>query len=218
MLLQGQVDNVLSGMVNLLTKAPVLEELEVNENGIYTPPEGVDGYNKVTVETPTFSTEEITITENGIYTPSEGKDGFSKVTANVIFQPIFNAVNVKVANGRAGNYGEYLHNQPMDVPLSESGDGYYMFSLNTVPPATEPAGYYRNTIKYLRVSDYVTTQRFLIPWYNDQGSSTNCYLEMSQDSLGCYDYSADKWTNLYVKISKLNIIETQMFGPDGSHS
>ena len=217
MIIGGTIPNVMEGEIHLLNEPVELEELTVTENGVYLPSENYDGFSKVTVNTPTYQSEEITITENGVYYPSENYDGFSKVTTNVIFQPTFNAINVKVANGRAGNYGEYLHNQPMDTPLTDTGDGYYMFSLSTLPPTMEPAGYYRNTIRYLTISDYATTQRVLIPWYNDQGNSTNCYLEISQNTLGCYDYSANKWTNLYVKLSKLNIIDSQKYGDDGYH-
>ena len=57
---------------------PELEELNVTENGEYTPTKY--GYSKVTVDVQP-ELEELTITKGGIYTPT--KYGFSKVTANV---------------------------------------------------------------------------------------------------------------------------------------
>ena len=57
---------------------PELEELNVTENGEYTPTKY--GYNRVTVNVQP-ELEELTITKGGIYTPT--KYGFSKVTANV---------------------------------------------------------------------------------------------------------------------------------------
>ena len=60
----------------------IIEELIVTENGDYLAPEGVDGFNPVSVNVqPTL--ESITINENGIYYPSQGVDGFNIVTANV---------------------------------------------------------------------------------------------------------------------------------------
>lgn len=67
--------------------APVLSSLEVTENGVYTPAEGVDGFETVTVnvdaggDVPVLSPLEIT--ENGTYEPPDGVDGFNSVTVNV---------------------------------------------------------------------------------------------------------------------------------------
>lgn len=75
-----------------LKVAPVFGKLEpkttnliVTENGEYTPPEDIDGFDHVSVNVSTggCTLEELTITENGEYTPQEGVDGFSKVVANV---------------------------------------------------------------------------------------------------------------------------------------
>lgn len=58
---------------------PELEELSVVENGEYTP--DAYGYSKVSVNIPDPPLEEITITQAGTYTST--KYGFSKVIADV---------------------------------------------------------------------------------------------------------------------------------------
>lgn len=88
--------------------APVIQPLEVTENGTYTASDGVDGYSPVMVSVPINDRyeegytkghtegyaegvanapkpilQEKTITENGEYTPDDGVDGFSKVLVNV---------------------------------------------------------------------------------------------------------------------------------------
>ena len=65
--------------------APVIEALTVTENGVYTAPDGVDGYSPVTVNVPETEPvlQEKTATENGEITPDSGYDGLSKVTVNV---------------------------------------------------------------------------------------------------------------------------------------
>lgn len=63
-------------------ESSVIAPLEITENGTYTAPEGVDGYNPVTVNVEPVLQEK-TITENGEYTPDEGFDGLSKVTVEV---------------------------------------------------------------------------------------------------------------------------------------
>ena len=63
--------------------APVLEELNVIQNGTYES-ESADGYSRVTVAVPEKQPvlETLTVTENGTYTPVEA-DGFSEVTVAV---------------------------------------------------------------------------------------------------------------------------------------
>lgn len=63
--------------------APVLESLEVYDNGEYTPDEGVDGFDHVNVQVPEPVLETLTVTANGTYTPEEGVDGFDEVEVNV---------------------------------------------------------------------------------------------------------------------------------------
>ena len=60
----------------------ILEELNVTSNGTYTPPEGVDGYDSVSVDVQP-PLEEVTITENGEYLPSEGYYGIGKVITSI---------------------------------------------------------------------------------------------------------------------------------------
>lgn len=64
---------------------PVIESLSVTENGTYTVPEGVDGYNPVTVNVSDVPAviESLSITENGTYTAPSGVDGYSPITVNV---------------------------------------------------------------------------------------------------------------------------------------
>ena len=67
------------------TGNPVIESLEITENGTYTAPEGVDGYNPVVVAVPApeIKLQDKTITENGEYTADSGFDGLGKVTVEV---------------------------------------------------------------------------------------------------------------------------------------
>lgn len=62
--------------------APVIESKSITENGTYTAPTGVDGYNPVTVAVqPNLQSK--TATENGTVTPDTGYDGLSSVVVNV---------------------------------------------------------------------------------------------------------------------------------------
>lgn len=67
------------------TGNPVLQPLSVTENGTYTAPDGVDGYNPVTVAVPApeIKLQDKTITENGEYTADSGFDGLGKVLVEV---------------------------------------------------------------------------------------------------------------------------------------
>ena len=63
----------------------VIEPLSVTENGTYTAPEGVDGYDPVTVNVPSVAPviQPLSVTANGTYTAPEGVDGYSPITVNV---------------------------------------------------------------------------------------------------------------------------------------
>ena len=67
------------------TYVPVINPKTITENGTYTAPEGVDGYNPVTVNVSASSStiEPKTITENGTYNAPVGIDGFNPVTVQV---------------------------------------------------------------------------------------------------------------------------------------
>ena len=108
---------------------PELEELNVTENGEYTPTKY--GYNRVTVDVQ-LPREEINITENGEYTPTSY--GYSKVTVDV--QPTLEELTVD----KNGIYTptEYGYSRvtvncppgPPDEAFIITGDCSYRFSYN----------------------------------------------------------------------------------------
>ena len=63
----------------------VLEPVTINENGTVTPPEGVDGFDSVTVDVqgsaPVLQNK--IVTQNGVVTPDTGYDGLGQVTVDV---------------------------------------------------------------------------------------------------------------------------------------
>ena len=64
---------------------PVIEAINMTENGVYIAPTGVDGYSPVVVDVPSYTPiiDPITITENGTYNIPTGVDGYGPVTVNV---------------------------------------------------------------------------------------------------------------------------------------
>lgn len=64
---------------------PVIESLSVTQNGTYTVPSGVDGYNPVSVDVPVPQPvlNSLSVTANGTYTPPSGVDGYNEVVVNV---------------------------------------------------------------------------------------------------------------------------------------
>ena len=77
-----------NGMVNAISgieTSGAIEALDITANGVYNAPEGVDGYNPITVAVPERVpvVESKNITANGTYTPAEGVDGFNSVVVNV---------------------------------------------------------------------------------------------------------------------------------------
>lgn len=65
---------------------PIIIPLLAEENMVYNAPSGVDGFDPVTVDVPSYVPvlQTLTITENGTYTPPTGVDGYNSIVVNVI--------------------------------------------------------------------------------------------------------------------------------------
>lgn len=120
----------------------VLEDLSVITNGTYTPPEGVDGYNNITVDVkPNLST--LSVTANGTYIPPTGTDGYNSVTVDVagaILGPEGSTTITTNGTHDVYNYAEAIVNvQPVlqDKTVTANGvytadEGYYGLGSVTV--------------------------------------------------------------------------------------
>lgn len=62
---------------------PVIRSVQFTENGEYSAPEGVDGFNPVTVDVPAPILSHLLVENNGIYTPELPSVGFDTVTVDV---------------------------------------------------------------------------------------------------------------------------------------
>ena len=68
-------------MAKMCGGSGVIQPLTVTQNGQYNAPEGVGGFNPVTVNVPK-NIRSITITRNGTYTAPAGVDGYNPVIVN----------------------------------------------------------------------------------------------------------------------------------------
>ena len=80
-----------------LSYPPVIVSLFVTENGDYEVPEGVDGFNPVSVEVPGPVIQSLQVLENGVYSVPEGVDGYNPVTVETPV-PVIQSLSV-VENG-----------------------------------------------------------------------------------------------------------------------
>ena len=110
-----------SDFVNFEEHSYVLATISITENGIYMPPEGIDGYNRIIVSTPVINNQDIEITNNGNYTPSIGYSGFGNVKVEVSDIPsVIEAITITATTSQ----------QIINV---ESGlDGYAPITVNAV--------------------------------------------------------------------------------------
>ena len=122
--LGGQIEEMLQGSVagdlSFITpqpEPPILDTLNVTENGTYTPPSGVDGFNEVNVDVPTPSPilETLNVTENGTYTPPSGVDGFNEVNVNTS-QIILETLNVTESGTYNAPTGKAYNIVNVDIP------------------------------------------------------------------------------------------------------
>ena len=104
------------------TRPPVLEELNVTDNGTYTPSTGVDGFNPVNVDVqPNLQTKSVEITANGqsSVVADSSFDGLDSVNLDInVPIPTFTTEELSVASN--GTY-------------TPSTDGYSKVSVNVQP-------------------------------------------------------------------------------------
>ena len=95
--------------VNVPSREPVLETLNITDNGTYTPSSGVDGYNSVSVNVPKehHNVTSKSITANGRYY-SDGNDVWNRVDVNLQLGAITNLYDLRFKEGITGiNTTEY---------------------------------------------------------------------------------------------------------------
>ena len=167
--MESIINEFLEGSIKTVGKVPVINELNVSENGTYTAPTGVDGYSPVKVNVPEPVLQPLNINSNGTYTPPSGVDGYDEVVVNVPpIPPSVTSLNV-TENG--------TYTPPTGV------DGYDEVVVN-VPSLT---------IDYLKnntlVYDTNNTQYF--NYDNNKTMTEGWYIA----SLSWYDYNQDRTVN-----------------------
>lgn len=104
---------------------PVFEELNVTDNGRYTPREGVDGFNVVSVDVPApeIKLQTKTITENGTYHADPSYDGLGSVEVNVKDEGnVFLLSNFEVTGfAEDSKYGAYSKDLTFGTDLDSFG-------------------------------------------------------------------------------------------------
>ena len=149
--METNTENLITITPRITLNPPVLQDIEVTENGEYKADGSADGLGTVTVNVEP-NNEEITVTENGEYTPSEEFDGISKVTVDV--QPQINLETLNVdENGTytpqtgVDGFGEVNVNIPApvldDINITENGeynpvnDGFSKVTVDVPDPVLD---------------------------------------------------------------------------------
>ena len=189
---------------------PVLETLNVNTNGTYTPPSGVDGYNEVNVNVPIPAPvlETLNIISNGSYTPPSGVDGYNEVNVNVpIPTPVLRHISI-FENGEytppsgVDGYDSII----VDVPIKSEVSATFTENGTYTPPANKV---YNEVIVNVPALNKVYSNDNKIVMYYD--STSDIYvvelLGLEFNSSGIFDIN--NITNETIK----NFLTSLSFGP-----
>ena len=116
------------------SREPVLTDISVAENGEYLPPEGYDGFGKVTVNVSSQAAiNELIVSEPGAYIASDyGCDGFDPVNVSSKYKDLYD-----LATGSGGNNstegGAELSNSVASGSTDNTND-YLLSFKGTEPP------------------------------------------------------------------------------------
>lgn len=137
---------------------PILETLNITENGTYTPEGSVDGFSSVSVDVSPVL-EALNITENGTYLPETGFDGFSTVNANV-------EISWQEMEFERGGFNTFGLNEASTVRLRSVN--YYncapneeiiIRTIGTLETAT-----FNLSVSFYTANDYTTPRVDFIAW------------------------------------------------------
>ncbi|WP_288887787.1 Ig-like domain-containing protein [uncultured Eubacterium sp.] len=168
--LSGQIEDMLQGSVagniSLLGgRTPVIEPKTITENGTYTAPEGVDGYNPIDVLVSPLL-EDRYINANGQYGPTEGYDGIRRLTVEVpvpSISPVTITENGTYTNPSGNGYNPITVNVPASTTIISSNDGKYKLGIVTLNNDNELVLTFSDvTINQIENMDIFTNQKLPI--------------------------------------------------------
>lgn len=114
-----------------LESATVINPLEISNNGTYSAPTGVDGFNPVTVSV-SPNIQSLQCSENGVYNTPEGIDGFDPVTVAIeaeysIVPPDFYGLATAYQSLSGGFYITGTKTQCLYIANIDAGAKYVVF-------------------------------------------------------------------------------------------
>ena len=155
-----------NGMVNAISgieTSGAIEALDITANGVYNAPEGVDGYNPITVNVPQKepNIQNLSISANGTYTAPSGTDGYSPVVVDV--QPDLENITI-TANGTYTHTGKDGYDQVV-VNVPQEGLDVSNITIETKPNLLFSDDKWNQLMPHFRninilVDNYYTTWNF----------------------------------------------------------
>ena len=195
-----------------------LEELEVTENGIYTPDQGVDGFNKVTVDVPAYVPviQSKSITENGTYIAPDGVDGFSPIVVDVpAYVPVIQSKSI-TENGTytapegVDGFSPITVNVPTGIFITVNGDGLQVSTSSDYSSASFTTNLTTNRWYVISIYDsYGAVYNYALLKYTSSGQQItaplydgNMTLVVTDSTISGYSYGGN-FRDIYCKVCEL---------------
>lgn len=162
---------------------PVIEPISVDSNGIYYIPEGVDGFNPVTVAVPPPVLSQLSVVENGIYLPPSGSVGFDSVEVDVPQSRQFPSIPALPQEYQEVEYIVFEGNDYISVPQDNSFYPFCELGLKAEPddPSVYQAvcGYRVSTTANLDWNFGYTSEG--LRWYMRASLPVQGYIDVSNN-------------------------------------